>query len=74
MSTLCDYLGLPKHLFDSLDIEIEENWGNSDQMLYNYYFYVKKGTPQEILNLKCWEVGDMVEIPVDVFADEEPDF
>lgn len=72
--TVAEYLGIPeelKELFLSLDIEYQEDTGSSGEMTYGYYFLVPRDTPEELLEEMEWTVGTTIELPLNIFDEEE---
>lgn len=66
LSKLARFLGLNDEQLEASGIGedlLEEDTGNSGDMVYSYYFNVPEGTTEEVLNAKDWEVGERIELP-----------
>ena len=47
--------------------------GSSGDMTYGYYFEVPEDTSEALLCAMRWDVGDTVELPLNIFDVDEPD-
>lgn len=63
-------LALSEEEYDALDIEWEENRGNSGEMAYSYYAHVPENTPAHILSRNHWVVGQRIEVSLNAFDEE----
>lgn len=71
MKALADYFNLTEEQVNEMDIELHENTGSTGEMPYSLYFYVPQSTPQEVLEEKGWEVGQLItDIPTNIFDSE----
>lgn len=77
-SKLAVYLDLTDEQLDEMGLDediIHEDVGNSGEMVYSYYFNVPDSTPQDILEDKCWKIGQRVELPLSLFTEpDEPSY
>ncbi|WP_323957308.1 hypothetical protein [Aeromonas caviae] len=72
-SALARHLGITDDEWDEMGVELNENTGNSGDMVYCYWFIVPDATSDDILEKTGWKIGQMVDdIPVWV-VDSEPD-
>lgn len=73
-SKLAKFLDLTDEQLDESGIDedlIQEDTGNSGDMVYSYYFNVPDETSKEVLDEKQWEVGERIEIPLWFFEEED---
>ena len=64
-NSLSEYLGITDSEWEDMGAELNANTGNHDEMTYNYWFEVPKGTDEEILEKTGWEIGCIIDdIPV----------
>jgi len=71
MNELATYLGITDDQYEQLDIELEEDTGSSGEMVYSYHFYVPENTPEDVLLLTGWKLGQLINgIPKNVVEDE----
>lgn len=66
-SKLAKFLGLTDEQLEESGIYedlVEEDTGNSGDMVYSYYFNVPQETSDDVLEEKEWKVGDRIEIPL----------
>lgn len=73
-SKLAKFLDLTDEQLEESGIDedlIQEDTGNSGDMVYSYYFNVPEETSKEVLDEKHWEVGDRIEIPLWFFENED---
>ena len=74
--SVAEYLEIPPDLVDdffSLDLEYHADMGSSGDMTYGYYFEVPEDTSEALLCAMRWDVGDTVELPLNIFDVDEPD-
>ncbi|WP_370553397.1 hypothetical protein [Edwardsiella tarda] len=64
-------LGLSEEEFNDLNFEWFENTGSSGEATYGFFSYIPEHTPEEILQRNGWSVGNMVEVSLNAFDDEE---
>ncbi|MFJ5427685.1 MULTISPECIES: hypothetical protein [Pectobacterium] len=74
---LANELGLTLEEIESIpldaDSDVHSDDGNSGNQVYSFYFNVPDTTPEEILDKKCWEIGERVELSLNIFDEEEND-
>ncbi|WP_447874230.1 hypothetical protein [Serratia fonticola] len=63
-------LALSEEEYDTLDIEWQEDRGNSGEMAYSYYAYVPENTSEHILSRNRWVVGQRIEVSLNAFDEE----
>lgn len=64
---LADNLDLTLDELDEMNLysdDLNDNYGNSGEMLYEHYFYVPECTPKYILEKKGWSVGETIYVPI----------
>ncbi|EOV4178207.1 hypothetical protein ACONW8_004079 [Yersinia enterocolitica] len=74
LSALAKELGITEEDLEEMDLNPEdlgEDYGNSGEMLYSYYFKVPESTPEHVLKDKGWKVGETVSVSRNTF--DEPD-
>lgn len=73
-SKLAKFLDLTDEQLEESGIDedlIQEDTGNSGDMVYSYYFNVPEETSKEVLDEKQWKVGERIEIPLWFFEEED---
>ncbi|MDA7745994.1 hypothetical protein N8878_01495 [Psychromonas sp.] len=69
-SKLARYLGISDVEWEEMGVELNENYGNSGDMIYCYWFTVPKDTTEEVLDKTGWRIDQIIDdIPVSLMDD-----
>jgi hypothetical protein len=71
-SEIARYLGITDEQLEEIDIEFNEDTGNSGETIYSYWFYVPANISDEIIEHTGWKPNQLINgIPASIFNGEE---
>ena len=74
-SKLARYLGISDVEWEEMGVELNENYGNSGNMIYCYWFTVPEDITEEVLDKTGWKIDQIIDdIPVSLMDDEVADY
>lgn len=69
--SISEELNVSEDELEEMDLQWEEETGNSGEGRYGYYAYITESAPEAVLARNGWKVGDVVRVGPSAFEGPE---